>query len=167
MSFLFEKIKKEMSGNEDLICRELVSKSGKVEIYFLKSMTDKELISKQIIEPILSFKETFDFYTLKNGIVRASEVEEINKDEIVDKILKDFVVLNFNDNFLAFDIEKVPTRTPSEPPTSPNIYGPREGFVESLQSNLSLIRKRLQTKDLVISNYVIGKQTNTKVSLLY
>lgn len=54
-----------------------------------------------------------------------------------------------------------------EPPTSSVLFGPREGFVESLDTNLALIQKRLPTKDFVVESLTVGKYTKTKVVLVY
>ena len=58
-------------------------------------------------------------------------------------------------------------RNITEPPTSAVLQGPREGFVESVDDNLGLIKKRLMTHDLKQVNLKIGKYTKTKVSIIY
>ena len=45
--------------------------------------------------------------------------------------------------YVAVDIEDFLTRPPTEPPTSPVIIGPREGFTEDIKTNMSLLRRRL------------------------
>ncbi|MBE7082513.1 MAG: spore germination protein [Clostridiales bacterium] len=168
MSFLLEKeIKEKLSNNPDLISRKLQVEAGDIYLFFLKSTTDKTAISKEIIEPILRYNGKFDLQKLKSGIILSSEIVDIKKEQIVDHILKNQVVVAMDDNVFAVDLEKYPVRVPAEPPTSPNIYGPREGFVESLSTNVSLIRRRLPTKNLVIKNAVVGRETNTKISVIY
>lgn len=167
MSFLMqEKLKKKLSNNADFVARTLNTNSGEVFLYFLKSMTDKTAISKEIIEPILRNNVQFDFNKLKN-IVCSADVKQIEKEQVLEYILKNHVVIEFAGQYLIADLEKFPARTPTEPPTSPNIYGPREGFIESLPTNISLIRKRLPSKNLVIENMNVGRETHTKVSMLY
>lgn len=168
MSFsLQDEIKKQLSNNEDLKCRELQTLSGEVLLFFLKSMTDKTAISKEIIEPILRYNQTFDMNVLQNCIISSSDITPIQISEIVEYILKNQVVVVFKEQALSIDLEKFPVRMPSEPPTSPNIYGPREGFVEMLASNISLIRKRLPSDNLVIKNQSCGRETHTKVAVVY
>lgn len=168
MSFLLgEEIRKELSSNADFVCRHLQTISGDVFLMFIKSMVDKTAIAKEIIEPLLSAKEKFVFGDISTRIVRSAQTQEIKKQEIVDEILKNHVIIAFNDRFLSIDLEKFPVRTPTEPPTSPNIYGPREGFVESIATNITLIRKRVSSKNLKIEDFIVGKETNTKVCILY
>ncbi len=167
MSFFVENIKQELKDNIDVISREIQSASGLVELIFLKSMTDKNEISEQIIAPIMREVEMFSFEDIAKKIISCSEVEEIQKDEVVNQILANKIVLVFSDRYLAIDLEFFPARVPSEPPTSPNIYGPREGFVESIKTNISLLRKRLPTENLVLKQFEVGQETKTKVCMFY
>lgn len=164
---MIEKIKEHLSQHKDLVTRKIQSSSGIIYLFFLRSMTDKNEIAKQIIEPIITYHKQFNLEELKSKIITASEVEEIKKEEITDAILHNKVVLIFENKLLGIDFEKYPTRMPAEPPTSPNILGPREGFVESIKTNISLIRKRLPTENLVLQDYEIGRETKSKVSMLY
>lgn len=54
-----------------------------------------------------------------------------------------------------------------EPPSEPVIRGPREGFIESLQVNLSLIRRRLRTPHLHVKILTIGELTQTSVAYVF
>lgn len=164
---LEKKLKSMMQNNQDFISRTLLTVSGEIKLFFLKSMVDKTAIAKEIITPLLKYTENFTFEDISKKIIQVADVKEIKNEEIVDEILRNHIVLAFNSQFLTIDLEKYPVRTPSEPPTSPNIYGPREGFVEAISTNISLIRKRISSKNLKIENFVVGKETNTKVSVIY
>ena len=61
MSFFVENIKQGLKDNIDVISREIESSSGPVELVFLKSMTDKNEISEQIIAPIMRESKNFLF----------------------------------------------------------------------------------------------------------
>ncbi len=54
-----------------------------------------------------------------------------------------------------------------EPPSEPVIRGPHEGFVESIQVNLSLIRRRIRTPHLHVRILAIGRLTQTTVAYVY
>ena len=51
--------------------------------------------------------------------------------------------------------------------TESSVIGPQDAFTESLQTNLSLIKRRLQNTGLKSEDYTIGTETNTKISVVY
>lgn len=54
-----------------------------------------------------------------------------------------------------------------EPSSEPVIRGPHEGFIESLQVNLSLLRRRIRTPHLHVKILTIGSLTQTSVACVY
>lgn len=60
-----------------------------------------------------------------------------------------------------------PQRGLTEPPTSQVLLGPREGFVENIDTNIALIKKRLKCKDLKWIKFTIGEYTQTQVLVTY
>jgi len=69
--------------------------------------------------------------------------------------------------FVFADTTFFPHRGVNEPPTNAVVKGPREGFTEVPVVNVGLIRKRLKTPDMVITNVVVGKYTKTNVMVTY
>lgn len=65
------------------------------------------------------------------------------------------------------DLTKKETRTISEPVTESVVRGPREGFVENIEVNISLIRKRIVNPNLIFYPLQIGKQTSTRIKISY
>jgi len=60
-----------------------------------------------------------------------------------------------------------PQRGLAEPPTGQVLLGPREGFVENIDTNLAFIQKRIKHPDLKLKTLTIGKYTQTKVVVTY
>lgn len=58
-------------------------------------------------------------------------------------------------------------RAVNEPQMEPNVRGPSEGFIEDLQTNLGLIYRRLKTEKLKSKSYIVGRQSQTKVMIVY
>src|SRR5690606_3107148 len=48
-----------------------------------------------------------------------------------------------------------------------SIRGPRDGFIEDIHDNLSLIRRRLPDPHLKTDELIIGRRTQTKVAVVY
>lgn len=60
-----------------------------------------------------------------------------------------------------------PERSLTEPPTGQVLLGPREGFVESIDTNLALITKRIKSQDLQLVKLTLGRYTQTQIILVY
>jgi hypothetical protein len=59
------------------------------------------------------------------------------------------------------------SRAISEPLSEVEIRGPRDGFVEDVNTNITLIRRRIKDYGLRFENLKIGKRTKTDVYLVY
>ena len=164
-----EKLKTVLNESSDFSSRLFVGSNQKIGLVFLKSIIDQNLLSEAIYQPLQLFDKPFSIENLKEKVLKTGEVEEIDNEQVVDKILNGRVVVftNFSDKILAIDILSFPTRVPSEPPTSPVIQGPREGFVEDIQTNITLIRRRLKTDKLVIKQLKVGSYSQTNIVVTY
>ncbi|MGM0901734.1 MAG: spore germination protein [Bacillota bacterium] len=69
--------------------------------------------------------------------------------------------------FHVFDISNVPQRKPQESATEVSIKGPKDGFTEEMNVNISLIRKRMKSPQLYCESFTLGSLSKTEVSLLY
>ncbi len=167
---IIEKIKKELNNNPDVLTKEIDSASKKISLIFLKSTIDKNLFLQCVISPLLEYCGEVNFELLKNKVLKVFEIEEVQEKDFITNILKNKVLLFIDDNeqsALCFDFEKIPSRVPEEPPTSPTIQGPRQGFTEDIKTTISLIRKRLPSKNLVIKDFFVGSLTQTQVTIFY
>ncbi|MBL0385687.1 spore germination protein [Tumebacillus sp. ITR2] len=91
------------------------------------------------------------------------------KDEVVRAVFEGNLLLVFQDlNALyTVNIAKLPSRKPDEPSTEISIRGARDGFVEEINVNVGLIRKRLPTNTMFCESFTIGTRSKTKVALLF
>lgn len=165
-----KKIKKKLKDNQDVISRFFDVANTKLALIFLKSMIDNKLFIEGIAAKLTEFsKAEITLEDLKAQIICIEEIEEIEENEVAESILlgKVCILLENNPVILAVDIEEYPTRVPAEPPTSAVIQGPREGFTESIKTNISMIRKRFPTNDLKIQDLKVGRYTKTKIKVVY
>ncbi len=162
-----EKLKKELHFSFDVADRILKKDNVTIGFIYLKSFTDNLIFSSAIYEPVVN-SNVFSFSDIKN-FVRSNDIKEIEKREVIENILKGAVIifLDNSEKYLAVDIQKFNTRSPSEPPTTPVIQGPREGFTEDIKTNLGLLRKHFYSKDLVLKSLTVGRQTKTQIVIAY
>lgn len=102
---------------------------------------------------------------------KLSDVAEVNEaideESLIEALLQGKTVKLTKCGDLILNTTKYEYRPVSEPPTAVVIRGPREGFTENVKVNVGLIRKRLITKNLVIEDFSIGRETKTAVKVLY
>lgn len=107
-------------------------------------------------------------YALENSVIGQAEVVT-TEDDLAQKLLNGFFAVYFENatQVLLVDVKNFQSRGIEEPPTSAVLKGPREGFNESINTNLMLLRKRLKTQDLVVKQMPIGKYSQTEVAIVY
>lgn len=161
-----------LNENVDVIKRGGLCAGKKFEIIYVQEIVDLKQISQYALEPLFNVKKIkgpFIEYIRKN-VVAIAGIEQLDTIEMCEKsILEGNAVLIFEGykTALKLSVADVETRSISEPPTSAVIYGPREGFVESLRVNTILVRKRLPTSSLKIDKMQVGYYTKTKMSIMY
>src|SRR5699024_10008734 len=68
---------------------------------------------------------------------------------------------------LLISVEGIETRSIDEPETEQKVRGAREGFIESTDVNLSLIRRRIAHPSLRFEALDIGKFSQTDITISY
>ena len=162
------KVIKQKVACADVIYYEFKCNQKSYQLCYVDSITDKNRIGDLLIRPIFALNPTTleeVFYSLQ--IPNLTKITTL--EEGMTKLLAGQALLFCeNEEFLiACDFLTYPTRAIAEPPTSTVVRGPREGFTESLKINLSMLRRRIKVKELVLENQEIGKYSKTTVCLCY
>jgi hypothetical protein len=78
-------------------------------------------------------------------------------------------VLLFSEDrrYVVVNLKKVEKRSTTEPVMTYTIRGPRDSLVESLDSNLSLIRYRIKSESLRIDMLQVGRRNHTQIAVIY
>ncbi|HLO02204.1 MAG TPA: spore germination protein [Symbiobacteriaceae bacterium] len=89
--------------------------------------------------------------------------------QIVDDVLAGLTVLLIDtmDSALAIPLQGYEERSVSEPPTEALVRGPRDGFIESIRINMSLLRRKLKDPNLRMEIVRVGRRTNTEVAICF
>lgn len=165
------KIKEELSGNSDFNVRKIEIKAGTVYILFLNTISDNQFITESIIKPIIKKKDEIkDAKEIKDKVITHTDINNVQSlEEVSTYILTGNTVLifSFSEEIFYCSSRKIPERAVEIPPSETVIKGPREGFTESLTTNLSLIRRRVANEKLKIEELLLGNDTFTKGAFVY
>ncbi|MCD8255125.1 MAG: spore germination protein [Oscillospiraceae bacterium] len=107
---------------------------------------------------------------LLSGAVGAATVKlRTALDDIVSDLNRGFVCVVFDELSCAisFECKSNQTRSINEPTLEKTVKGAKDAFVETLRVNTSLVRRRLRTPDLKVSQLTLGRKSSTSVALLY
>ena len=126
-----------------------------------------------LLECMRSLREAdvtpFDYETLQSRVLTNFERTFVSDEkEALDYLLAGdgLIFLDGQRGCVRLAVRKYETRSVSEPPTEGIVKGPREGFTESIKTNLSLVERKLRTPDLVVERMKIGRRTKTDVAIV-
>ena len=142
---------KEKLKSQDIIYYQFNSSEKEFCLLYVDSITDKEQIGKLLLFPIFEQKlNGLNQLLYKVQISHLNKVSDIQ--ECINKLLSGQTILfcDGDDFALVCDFYAYQSRAIAEPPTATVIRGPREGFTESIKTNISLIRRRIKVSDFII-----------------
>ncbi|WP_348772911.1 spore germination protein [Paenibacillus sp. Marseille-P2973] len=176
------KIEQAIGVNGDLSVRNfLIANRFKAALVFLSSMTDQNGIRENVLKPLMQWQEPEvkdDEEPLRehlldrlwNETIYISDGQKCSEiSRLFDLVSSGYVVLLLDqcEQSIAFAMRQIEKRGIEQPQTEQVIRGAREGFIELLDTNLALIRYRLQTPDLKIETGPVGQRTQSRVAVCY
>lgn len=165
-------IKRAYNNSPDIIFRKVKLKDKQILLVFSTSTTSSTSVNDFILKKLVNIKDTVtrdNIYNHFENIIPENVLVDIKDDnDMYSKIGAGFTIVIFEDG-APFGIEtrKDLSRGVSEPLTEQSISGPKDSFTENYETNLGLIRKRIKTNRLVLSEMQIGKQSKTQIAVLY
>lgn len=138
-------------------------------------LSDQDAARNNIIKPLqnLPFKQHKQEDTLSMIQNKISSFQPVTRvsgiEEAVLKILKGhaFLIIEGEKQGLLVDIAGFEVRALEEPQTERTVRGAREGFIESISTNINLIRRRIPHPSLQFESLEIGTYGQTKVAITY
>lgn len=132
-------------------------------------ITDKDLLSEQVIQPLRAYTGGNKCADVAPAVPSPELKKKKDFNEIVSEVLAGNPVLLWEgaDEAIVIGTKKVFPRAVAEPPTDVTIKGPREGFIEDLKINTSLVRRRFKSEKFRLETMEIGRISKTTVAICY
>ncbi|WP_235959407.1 spore germination protein [Paenibacillus silvestris] len=178
-------IMKEMVGNSpDLVIKEflIADSSIRMAVVYTEGMVDKKIIDEHILEPLMSgtrrsaelavelLGHPDPIGMLKETVLTVESVSEAaDYETLLLAVLSGDSVI-FMENTSRAIIASTgggEYRGVEEPSAQSLIRGPREGFTESLKTNIAMIRRKIKDYRLWTESREIGSVTRTRVTVMY
>lgn len=161
------------SKNLSLGERQITFSSGTVTVFYIKQLTDRKQLSEQVIRPLMMMEDTgqpLKTADLINTAVFADDcLLETDENKLEQHVLNGMTVLLVagDSQYAVINLKKVEKRAVTEPEAMYSLRGPRDCFTENLDSNLSLIRYRVNTESLRIDMMEVGDRIKTQIAVIY
>lgn len=149
----------------DLIVRHIPGLEIPVALVYLDSLVDKNAINNHIIQPLLSHSKSTEDIPIALGNIRWMS----DWNQIQEEILSGNSVLFVDGKQEAYvlDTQGWPQRAIEDPELEASLRGGHQGFVETGNQNIALIRRYIQNKELKIKQLTLKSRSKFKVSALY
>lgn len=147
------------------------NKTKKLLGFAIDGLIDKDDLHLNVIQPLN--RKVLSGRNLIQEIQSASDVKQMDVQRSMNKCLEQALfgnVILFVDGereALVIHLQGFAERSIQESSWEPSVRGSHEGFVESITTNLMLIRKRIHSTDLRVEPVLLGTTTRTQLAVVY
>jgi spore germination protein KA len=168
-----ERLNAEFDGVCDFVMRELCFGASRYCVAYLIGHASKDLINRFIIEPLSAAylrggsDAPLGSIITGGGFLTASSADEV-KNAVLDgnaAIFCDGMPCDVCAYICA--VKNDDGRSNTEPETENIVRGPHDGFNESAQQSLVLLRRRIKSEKLKSEKLAVGSVTKTDIYIVY
>ncbi|ALX48581.1 spore germination protein [Lentibacillus amyloliquefaciens] len=167
---MFRSIYKDSS---DVIFRTFyIGEQVKAILIYIEGLSNIEEIDDSVLSPLIKSAPNTDYSidTLIHKRVSTSSVKEVKTfSDSIKEIAsgRPVILVDQQNSGFALGLSKWEKRSVEEPQAETVVKGPREGFVETISVNTSLIRRRVRSPKLKMKSMEAGEYTKTTIKLAY
>lgn len=162
--------REQLQGCSDVIFRDFAAESGITgSVIYIQGMIDTQLFEMMVDNGLLQMGSPDEELPPTSGLslVQTTRTDSLKK--ALEAVLDGQLIMLFNHSaaILLFPIRKVEKRAISETTSENVIRGPQEAFVEDLEVNLTLVRRRIKHPALKSELFQFGRYTKSTVVMMY
>ncbi len=155
-------IKERFHNTSDLFVEEIEWEGQPAIVCYYTVLTEGGTLNEQLEILRKRAKEGIPDWG-ESGAINCPSIFDVDIDRCSLLLVQSAVIFPKTNKLLKITIPNITVRSPDEPTNEFVIRGSHEGFVESIDKNISLIRKHLTMPDLVVKEIRLGSETNTRV----
>jgi spore germination protein len=164
--------------SNDVIQRDLtIFNKFPASIFYIKGLCNDQTLEEDVIKPLIRSEQDLPPFSSKNIVDQLTkEVLTIASFSVFDTFEKAIQPFMSGDALLVIDgVEQIivlgtrgfDQRGIEEPQSEIVVRGPRDGFVESLQTNITLIRRRITDPNFTVQIGELGRRGKRRFSITY
>lgn len=168
-----------ISESSDVVEKEIkIGHTINSTLFYFDGLCNTDILEDKVIKPLTSLPK--------------EEIESLKDNDLLNKLSKEVITLSSVSICETFDEAILPLMTGNtlliidgldkllilatqgfdkrgieEPQSEVVIRGPRDGFVETLQTNIVLLRRRIADPNLIVQTAEIGRRSKKKICIAY
>lgn len=165
---IVNRIKNEFSKSPDLVVKVIdASIFSKIYVVYLETVTSSDKVNEYILKEIVLKKNEINKKNIGSYVAGANIKEISNIDECEFYLTNGFAIVIMGDYLFGVECRADINRSITEAKVESSINGPKDAFVENIQINIGLIKRRLKSSKLKTDNLYFGRKSLTNISILY
>ncbi|WP_201712917.1 spore germination protein [Rossellomorea arthrocnemi] len=136
-------------------------------ISYYRTLISSDILHKDVLPYLqnqISLEELMSIIPIQEIIFTS------DTDKIVQNMMNGYMAIQIHSHdqdCLLVNIANSKFRDIGIPTSEASAIGPQVGFIEELDTNINLIRKRLPISELIVKEMNVGKLSKTRVAVLY
>lgn len=160
-----DNVKKALLNSSDLMIRNLIFDHKNIAVVFIDTLVKSDVLESQIIQQIIN--------NPRDSIINTVSVKDMKTTTSLDESLvelvkgKAIIFTEYDTAAIILGISLFENRAIEEPLSEQVIRGAHDGFVEGLDLNINLIRRRINNPNLVVKYLTLGRESDTCLAIIY
>ncbi|WP_125152107.1 spore germination protein [Clostridium rectalis] len=169
-------IKEAVGDRVQVSSRNIYIKNKKATIIYIKGLINKNILDRDVLNPLmlkvkenLNDTENLEEYICSKYIPSSDVYLEIDLNSVAEEVKKGHtaIIIEGCEKVILIDTSGGKYRDITDPINESSVKGSREGFVDNIETNMSIIRRRIKDKNLVMEKFVVGRRSQTDVVMIY
>ena len=169
-------VRRQVSNSDDLLIHRHRAGNTEVAVVMFDGLVSNTQVSDFLLRPITRIPPQADTgqkvydYLGGGGVIMAGEQKEVRTfGELMTVAMSGFAIVLVQGvpAGIALGYQGFKTRGVDEPSAERNLRGSREGFTESINANMGMVRRRIRSPLLTIEGTTAGTVSNTAVKIFY
>ncbi|MGG4453579.1 spore germination protein [Brevibacillus porteri] len=164
-------LKKMFSDCSDFVIREFrLKNSVRAIAVFVDGLIDTKEVNSALRSLMVLEDGDEDIKVIEESLLPVSQMGRIDDyKKLLQAVLSGDtgILVEGNTEALTLGIRGAEKRSVNEPEGEAVVRGPREGFIENIRTNTSMLRRKLRTPRLKMKSLVVGRETNTNLVVAF
>jgi spore germination protein KA len=145
-------------------------------VIYIDGLIEKSIVNSDVLKPLMlevqdniKLNENTASFLCSSYITAKCSIIQDKMEEVFKLTKNGYTLLLIEniDDYVLIDTTGGELRAITEPENEISLRGSRDGFVENLDINLSLIRRKIKDANLSVERLVVGRRSQTDVALVY